>query len=168
MKAITEPLKLRRAQSRDRRGARHEEPNAGIADEQSENAPAHAEQKAFDEQLPNDAAARRTERAADGDLPASPGRARNEQVRDVGARNEQHETNCAEQHVQRLAHVADQRLGVWSRVDVVEARVRIFLCKPAFDLRQLVDRLLDRHATTHDTARRPARDRRDRWRAAPG
>ena len=51
------------------------------------------------------------ERAPDRKLPASRSRAREQQVRDVDARDEQHEADGAEQHQQCGPHVADEVLA---------------------------------------------------------
>ena len=53
--------------------------------------------------------ARGTERRADRDLTLARRRAGDEQARDVDARDEKHETDCAEQHEQRTTRVADGR-----------------------------------------------------------
>ncbi len=52
----------------------------------------------------------RAERRADRDLLAASERAREEQVADVGARDQQHERDRGEQHHQRHADVADDQL----------------------------------------------------------
>ena len=63
--------------------------------------------KTFREHLPEDARARRTQRRAHRDLAAARGCASQQQVRDVGARDEQNETDGAEQHPQDKPHVPD-------------------------------------------------------------
>ena len=52
-------------------------------------------------------AAARAHRRADGDLAPANGRAHEQQVRDVGARNQQDEGHRADQHPQRAADVAN-------------------------------------------------------------
>ena len=54
--------------------------------------------------------AARAERGADPHLAAAPGRARQQQVRDVGARDEQHQRDRAEQHQHPAAHLAHEML----------------------------------------------------------
>ncbi len=57
-----------------------------------------------------EASAAGAERAAHGELAPASGAARQQQTRDVGTGNQQDEADRAEQHEQRAAHVADERL----------------------------------------------------------
>jgi hypothetical protein len=65
------------------------------------------EEDALGEELPDDAAAARAEGDADGDLAPARGGAREQQVGDVGAGDEQHAADGSEEDVDRRAHVAD-------------------------------------------------------------
>ena len=69
--------------------------------------------------------AARAERAADRDLALARRRAREQEVRDVRRRNEQQEADRAEQHVQDLAHVADDGVLQRHRVERPVFRRRI-------------------------------------------
>ena len=85
-----------------------------------------------------------------------------EQVRHVGARNEQHEADRAGEHQQRLRHVADDR--VLERRDARDERIALVFTGLVKDprrlplirrnRRELRQRLLARHAVAH-----PADDR---------
>ena len=75
--------------------------------------PAAAEQQALDQQLPHDAPARGAHRVAHRDLARPRRRARQQQVGDVGARDQQHEADRAHQ---RQEHDAD-RAGVEAFVE---------------------------------------------------
>ena len=63
------------------------------------------EQHALDEQLAHDAAARRADRQPHGDLALAGGRASQQQIREVGAGDQQHQSGGREQHDQRLAEL---------------------------------------------------------------
>ncbi len=74
-------------------------------------------------------------------------RTREQQVRDVRARDQQHEADGAEQHEQRRSHVAEHQVA---QSDRVERQPAIRLRKPRLQLRakplQIVSDLLRRHA----------------------
>ena len=82
---------------------------------QAERAADDRQHHALGEQLADDAAARAAERGADRDLALAARGAHQQQVRDVRARDQQHEADGAEQHEQRLPHVADEHLA--DRID---------------------------------------------------
>ena len=67
--------------------------------------------QAFGQHLLDDARARRADRAPDRHFFLPAGGARQQQRRDVRARDEHHERDRAEQHEQRRPHVADQRIA---------------------------------------------------------
>ena len=69
---------------------------------QPRNSAQHAQNRAFGEQLPNQAAMRRTDGQTDLDLPLSSHRAREKEIRDVRTRDHQHQAN-------REAHRHDER-----------------------------------------------------------
>ena len=100
--------------------------------QQAERAAAERQQDALGQQLADDAAAAGAERRADGDLPLPRQRPRQQQVGDVGARDQQHEgrptpsrTSSDEPHVadhlllQR--HDAERQAAV-RRIEVRDAR----------------------------------------------
>ena len=67
----------------------------------------HADHEALGEKLRDETAARRTKRGADGELPLARGTGGEQQIRQVGARNQQHETDRRRQQHQALPGVAD-------------------------------------------------------------
>ena len=83
-------------------------------------APDRRQEQALGQKLADEPRAPGAERRANGHLAVARRRAREHQVGDVGAGDEQHEPDRAEQHEQRDAHVAD---------DVVEQR--LFAQRPA-------------------------------------
>ena len=88
------------------------------------------------------------ERRADRELAASAERSRQHEIRDVDADDQQHETDGAEQHEQRRAHVADERARA-ARGRQIRA-LRLVLgnasASRARDRAHLLARLLERHA----------------------
>ena len=70
---------------------------------------AHREAQAFGQQLPDQAAAARAERQAHRHLAVPRRGARQQQVAEIRARDEQHEPCGAEQHEERLGEAAAQR-----------------------------------------------------------
>ena len=74
-----------------RRQLPHEQPAAPLREEQPEQRADAGQQQALAQQLPRDPQARRAERDAHAELVPARGRAREEQVRDVRARDQQHE-----------------------------------------------------------------------------
>ena len=86
------------------------------------------------------------ERGADRDLLLPAGGARQQQVGDVGARDQQHERDRAQQHEHRAAHVADDR-STSGTTSIVNVRSRLSLSR----IRAAIDahvglRLRHRHA----------------------
>jgi hypothetical protein len=69
-------------------------------DDETRDAARHREQHAFDERLGDDLAPRRADGEAHGRLTTTRDRAREQEVRDVGARDQQHETADAQQDLQ--------------------------------------------------------------------
>ena len=90
-----------------------EQPRADDGDAEADDAAGGGEQQALDQQLPHDAPARGAHRVAHGDLARPCRRARQQQVGDVGARDQQHEADRAHQ---RQEHDAD-RAGVEAFVE---------------------------------------------------
>ena len=69
--------------------------------------PEQRQQQALDQQLPHEAPARRAERRADGDLAPPHRRAREQQVRHVGAGDEEHHGHGAGQREEERPRFAD-------------------------------------------------------------
>jgi hypothetical protein len=123
-------------------------------EERAERAAYQREQQALGEQLAHDAAAARPERRAQRELALARADAREQQVRDVHARHEQHQPDRAEQHEQRLAGVADERLAEAGRrpADAL-VLARVLLGEAGGDRGHLLARCGDRRAgreTGHD------------------
>ena len=88
-----------------RRGDQRLDRSDGDGD--AEHGPHDREQHALSEKLPNQAAAARADRRADGDLPLPHRRARQQQARDVGAGDDQQKRRRAEQREERRPEDAD-------------------------------------------------------------
>ena len=99
------------------------------------------------EKLPQQPGAASAERDTDGDFFAAALRTGKNEVRDVRASNEKHETDGCEHGEHAGANVTDH-LGV-ERLDRRRGkplvRVRIFLCEPSGDRRHLGASALDRN-----------------------
>ena len=67
----------------------------------------HADHEALGEKLRDETSARRTKRGADGEFPLARGPGGEQQIRQVGARDQQHETDRHRQQNQALPGVAD-------------------------------------------------------------
>ena len=80
-------------------------------DRQPERPADDRQQQAFGEQLPDDSPVRGAERGPHRHLLAPPDRARQQQVGDVRAGDQQHEADGRHQHDQRSPHVADHLLA---------------------------------------------------------
>ena len=87
-------------------------------------------QKALGQELPDDAAAAGAHRGAQCDFLSAGRSAREEKIRDVGVRDQQHADDRAKQDIQRGAHIADhvftQRFGGDAEVGV---RLRILFAR---------------------------------------
>ena len=79
-----------------------------VGEKQAERAAERRHQHAFGDELANDAMARGTHRCANGDFFFADGRAREREVGDVGARDQQNENDGDEQDQEPFANVADQ------------------------------------------------------------
>ena len=104
------------------------------------------DQHALGEQLPHDAAAAGAERRADGDFPLTHRRAREQQVGDVGAGNQQHQAD-------RAHHRDDDQpdLG-WAPIVAQRPRRRAPALIVALLVGQLLaDRAMSRRASSNDT-----------------
>ena len=123
-------------------------------------APIAAMQHALREQLPDDAAARRADRQAHGDLALARGRARQHQVRQVRAGDQQHQPGGREQQPQRRLVVAAQRRDAGAGRERAELERQIalrVLGAVARRQRRLEDRRRDRGELRRRPLERPAR-----------
>ena len=84
--------------------------NADDAERQAEQTAQQRQHQALGHQLARDAAARGADRCANRDFALADGRAHEQQVGHVRARNQQHETHRAHQNPQRRSHVAHDHL----------------------------------------------------------
>jgi len=98
----------------DRRPA-HERRDRAVGDREAARGADRRQHQALGQQLPDDAAGRGAERLPHRDLRAAAGAAREQQVGEVDARDQQDAADGGEQHQQRAARVADQ--GVELRRD---------------------------------------------------
>ena len=73
---------------------RQQRANAEKSHDEAEDASGEGQQHALGQQLPDDAAAARADRGTNGDLTPSARRAHQQQVRDVGAGDQQHEATA--------------------------------------------------------------------------
>ena len=121
----------------DREREREQQPRGAHRDDEARDAAADGEQDAFDERLRDDLRSRRADGHPQRGLRPSRDRAREQQVRDVRAGDEQHEPAHRHQHLQAAAvlllHHADAGAG-----------------------RNDVDRLLRQHADRRRASSSPA------------
>ena len=104
-----------------RRHEREERAQRTGREERAQQGRGQRNQQALDEQRPDDAPPTRADRAAQGDLVAPIGRASEQQVRDVGARDEQQESDGAEERPQIASDTA--RKGLLEREQARRASV---------------------------------------------
>ena len=81
--------------------------NAHDATSRPSTPPADREHRAFGHELPGQLAGARTERLPDRDLLASSCRPREDEMRDVDARDQQEQADAPQQHEHRRRHTAD-------------------------------------------------------------
>ena len=117
-----------------------------LGDRQAGGAAENAEQHALGQQLADEAFPARAERRPDGDLFLPAGGAGEQQIGDVGARDQQDERHGAEHDEHRDAEVADDGLDERDDVDRERAVAFVFLPDPRRDPRHVVPRLRHRHA----------------------
>ena len=100
-------------------------------EDEADHSAGEREHQAFDEELRDDAAALGAEREADADFLAPAREAREQQIGDVRARDQQHARDRGEQHAVGLALVADEIVlqvageHLRRRVDVLRVRLRV-------------------------------------------
>ena len=98
-------------ESRDIAGIyRPDDIEARQGNQQADRAAHHAEQHAVEEQLSDEAMPGRTERGADRQFFLAAGGAREQQVGDIRAGDQQHERDRSEEHEHCASHVADDLL----------------------------------------------------------
>ena len=118
-----------------------------LREKQPEPAAQTGEEHALGQELPDDAHAAGAHRGAQRDFLSASRGAREQKVRDVGVRNQQHADDRAEQDIQGGADVADhvfpQRPGSHAKKRV---RLRILFRQTGGDGRQISLRLRDRDA----------------------
>ena len=83
----------------------HDQPGPEMRDDQSQGSPTHRQQQALRQHLPDDPGALRAKRRADGNLLPAIDTSREHQVRNVRARDQQHEHDRAKQHEKRLPDI---------------------------------------------------------------
>ena len=109
-----------------------------------------AEDETLCEELPDQASAARTEGAPNGELRTAAERAGERQVRDVGARDEQDETDGADENDERRAqpggHLARKGSDVHGAFRVL---LRMLEREPPADAVEVRPSLLERHARRH-------------------
>ena len=134
----------RRSTPRKARGRQtHEQPDQPAHRDDAQAAADERERHALGEQLPQQARPARAHRDAHGQLALARHQAREEQVRHVDARDEQHEPRRAQQHEQRATGVADEDL-----VERADRRAMGMVPKrrqPGAERFHLGPRLLERH-----------------------
>ena len=97
-------------QSRNRRRQRAQQADPAERQQDAGDCAHRGEEERLGQQLTDDAAARRTQRDANGNLPFSRRRAREQQVGHVDARDEEHETDGRHQHEQRRPDGCDDEI----------------------------------------------------------
>ncbi len=105
------------------------------------------EHEALGEQLRDDPSPARAERGADGDFTGPRGGAREQQVGDVDARDQQHEHHGAEEHEQGPTYVSDEHVEQRLDANGVPADfLGILLCQSPLDSIEIGFGLLRRDA----------------------
>ncbi len=118
----TQDLRIDRGLGEPRHAARAERAqtrHAGPGHEHTAAAANERQQQALDQQLPHEAPARRAERRPDGDLPPPHRRAREQQVRHVGARDEEHHGHGAGEGDEEGPRIADHEALQGEETDVL-------------------------------------------------
>ena len=108
---------LRRAQRDQRLDAPHADREPGRRAGERQDDP-------LGQQLRDDAAASRAKRRANGELAPPRRRAHQQQVRDVGARNQEQQDDARLQNEERRADVADELIAQSDRISAEAARLR--------------------------------------------
>ena len=106
------------------RAHRDEPAHARDAEDETSDPANRRQHDSFGQHLPHEPPLPGAERRPDRQLATPSGRPHQEQIRDVGARNQQHEQHAALQDQQRRAHVADQLIAHADREPAEAARLR--------------------------------------------
>src|SRR6267143_269968 len=97
----------------------HEQAHQSPGQNETEPAAYEREQHALREKLAHDAQTASAERRTDGDFPSPRHRARQEQIRDIGASNQQDEADDGEQYHEGLAHRPGRELTQRNQLYIV-------------------------------------------------
>ena len=109
--ARTRPSIENRVQARDLGGGhRNQQRQRPVRDEKRDRAARRREQHALREKLPQEAPPARSERLPHRELPLAPGRAREEKARDVGASDQENESDRDQENDERRLHLGDEIL----------------------------------------------------------
>ena len=146
------------------RRQRHQSRHAPERSQHAKTAAGQRKQEGFGQELTDQPAARRTERAANGELALSDRRLCEQQVRDVRARHQQQESHGAEQNQQRRASLARDRVLQRDDHSVLEEVIALLarrIVNAPGDRADVPIRLLDGHAVAEApdgavVVRRPA------------
>src|SRR6185295_5204000 len=125
-----------------KRNQRAESPNR---EQQSHRAADHAQQNAFGEQLPNDPPAPRSEGQANRDFFFTHRGAREQQISDVRACDQQHKTDRAKQNQKRGPHGVSLLIVNQPEIDAV-VRLKILFVQALGDRGHVCLRLRERHS----------------------
>ncbi len=136
------------AESRQIRGRqRKQRRHSPARDDHAASSREQGKHHALSEHLPDQPHAAGADRRAHHQLASARRRAREQQVRDIGARNQQHERHRGEQHQQRLPRIADHDLlHRHNRDALLAVTERVLLAESRCDPRHLGLRLRHRHA----------------------
>src|SRR3954454_547886 len=105
-----------------------QKPYAGESKNESEDAAGNRYHQALCEQLANDVPASGTQRRAGSKFPLARGGANQQQIRNVGAGNQEHESDSAKQYVKRRASIADHQLLPQNHSEAVVRSQRAGVC----------------------------------------
>ncbi len=78
-----------------------------FGEDEADGAASDAEHDAFGKQLADHPGGAGPQRAPDGEFTSAARRTGKKQIGDIGAGDEEHKTDCAKEHEQNSAHVAD-------------------------------------------------------------
>ena len=137
-------------------------------DRHAECAADHREDDAFREELPDEPRRASAECLTDRHLSTARRRSREQQIGDVRAPDEQHQTDAAEQKQQRSTDIAGDTVGEWKHAHVPVARRRVVRgILPSQRLHEHIDAALrvgdgDAGREPTDRARKESRARLDR------
>src|SRR5262245_40245196 len=129
------------------RGERYEQIGPPPRQRQSGQAAQPGEQQTLGQQLPDDATAIRAQRSAHGNFPPPPRGARQQQVGNVRAGDQEHHPDRAEQHEQRQTNLARELRAQRNQIHPpAGVEIRVLLLYPAVNSAHLGLRLLQTEA----------------------